>query len=175
MAQSALYLLTAVDVRRLSQTDSSSRAITIATLTMPALTLATAEHNPGGGVGAVNFAMPRIEAPEPAFNAKGIDTDIFTGFGDTDRWIFAGAYKKKGPGGSRDVPARAIIEGAITGWEPDESDPAEFQGSTHSFNEVTHYELVLDGVELFYYDWWERIIRFNGVDKFAGVRTALGA
>jgi P2 family phage contractile tail tube protein len=174
MAQSALYLLTAVDVRRLSQTDSS-RAITIATLTMPSLTLATAEHNPGGGVGAVNFSMPRIEAPEPAFSAKGIDTDIFTGFGEVDRWVFAGAYKKRGPGGGRDVPARAIIEGAITAWEPDESDPAEFAGSTHTFTECTHYELTLDGVELFYWDFWERIIRFGGKDLFAGTRTALGA
>lgn len=174
MAQSALYLLTAVDVRRATQPDSS-RAITIASLTMPSLTMATAEHNPGGGVGAVNFALPRIEAPEPAFNAKGIDTDVFSGFGQVDRWVFAGAYQKRGPGGGKAVPARAIIEGAITTWEPDESDPAEFQGSSHTFNEVTHYELVLDGVELFYWDFWERILRFNGVDLFAEQRTALGA
>ncbi|HEV7416237.1 MAG TPA: hypothetical protein VGN98_08760, partial [Tianweitania sediminis] len=66
MAQSALYLLTAVDVRRISQPDSS-RAITIATLTMPSLTLMTASQNAGGGVGEVNYTLPRIEAPEPAF------------------------------------------------------------------------------------------------------------
>lgn len=174
MAQSPLYLLTAVDVRRATESDTS-RALTISTLTMPGLTFATGEHNPGGGVGAVNFALPRIEAPEPAFSAKGIDAEIFTGMGEPERWVFAGSYHRRAPGGGGVVPARAIIEGAITAWEPDESDPAEFQSSTHSFNEVTHYELVLDGVELFYWDWYERVFRRNGVDLFAKHRTALGA
>lgn len=174
MAQAPLYLLTAVDVRRATQSDSS-RAITIASLTMPGLTFATGEHNPGGGVMAVNFALPRIEAPEPAFSAKGIDTEIFNGMGRPERWVFAGAYNRRAPGGGAVVPARAIIEGAITAWEPDESDPAEFQGCTHTFAEVTHYELVLDGEELFYVDVYERVLRTGGVDLFADHRRALGA
>lgn len=174
MAQAPLYLLTAVDVRRISQPDTS-RAVTISSLTMPGLTLATGEHTPGGGTGTVNFVMPRVETPEPAFNAKGIDSDIFTGFGEVDRWIFAGAYHRKTPGGGGVVPARAVIVGAINAWEPDESDPAEFQSSTHTLSEVTHYELTLDGVEMFYWDFWENILRFRGKDLFAAHRTALGA
>lgn len=175
MAQSSLYLLTNVDVRRATET-GTSRAITIASLTMPGLVFATAEHNPGGGVMGANFAMPRVEAPEPAFSAKGIDTEIFTGMGETARWTFAGGYIKRGPGGGGAVvPARAIIEGAITSWEPDESDPAEFQGCTHTFAEVTHYELTLDGKELFYVDFWERVLRTGGKDLMAPHRRALGA
>ncbi|WEJ33855.1 phage major tail tube protein [Devosia sp. SD17-2] len=174
MTQAAIYLLTAVDVRRLSQPEFTRKTV-ISTLTLPPLNLLTTEHNPGGGTGAVNFAIPRVEAPEPAFNAKGIDTDIFTGFGEVDRWLFAGSYKKRGPGGGGFVPGRAIIEGAITGWEADESDPAEFQGSTHAFNEVTHYEFSLDGEELFYWDFWEGVIRFKGRDITQAQRTALGA
>jgi phage tail tube protein FII len=172
--QSSLYLLTGVDVRRATQ-PGTSRAIIISSLTMPSLVFATAEHNPGGGVMAANFALPRIEAPEPAFNAKGIDTEIFTGMGQSDRWTFAGSYRKAGPGGSGVVPARAIIEGAITSWEPDESDPADFQGCTHSFAEVTHYELTIDGQELFYVDMWERVMRLGGKDLMAPHRQALGA
>lgn len=174
MAQAPLYLLTAVDVRRATESDTS-RAITIATLTMPGLTFATGEHNPGGGIGAVNFAVPRIEAPEPAFSAKGIDIEIFSGMGLPERWVFAGSYNRRAPGGGRVVPARAIIEGAITAWEPDESDPAEFQGCTHTFAEVTHYELTVDGEELFYWDWYERVFRRGGVDLFENHRRALGA
>ncbi len=173
MAQLALYLLTAVDLRRVSQPDTV-RGITIASLTLPSITFVTGEHNPGGGVMAVNFSLPRIEAVEPAFSAKGIDTDIFKGMNDVDRWVFAGSYLKRGPGGGGAVPGRAIIEGAINTWEPDESDPAEFQGCTHSFAEVTHYEFHLDGEELFYVDFWERELRVNGVDHFASHRRALG-
>lgn len=174
MAQAALYHLTQVDVRRATQTDTS-RALIIAGLTMPTLTLVTSEHNPGGGVMAVNFAMPRVEAPEPAFSAKGIDTDVFTGMGEVDRWTFAGAYQMRGPGQNRVVAGRAVIEGVITAWEPDESDPTEFQGCTHTFSEVTHYEFNLDGKELFYVDFWEREIRFGGKSLMTAQRQGLGA
>lgn len=174
MTQAALHLLVDVDVRRVSKPDFTRKTM-ISTLTMPPLTLMTAEHNPGGGTGAVNFTIPRVEAPEPALTAKGIDTEIFTGFGEVDRYVFAASYKKRGPGGGGLVPARAIIEGAVTTWEADESDPAEMQGSTHGFNEVTHYELVIAGEELFYWDFWEGVLRMGGIDLTVARRSALGA
>lgn len=168
-----LYQLTAVDVRRAAET-GTSRANTIAKLALPGLTFAGAEHTPGGGVLAVKFAQPRLEAIEPKFEAKGLDLDVFRGLGKPDRWIFAGAYREKKPGGGGVVGARAIIEGAISVWEPDESDPAEFQGCNHTFTEVTHYEFVLDGIELFYVDFFENVLRVNGEDMFAEERRALG-
>lgn len=169
-----LYLLTAVDVRRAEET-GSSRATTISKLAFPGLKFAGAEHNPGGGVLAVNFAQPRLEALEPKFEAKGIDTDIFRGFGQSSRWTFAGSYREKKAGGGALVAGRGIIEGAVSAWEPDESDPAEFQGCNHSFTEVTHFEFHLADKELFYVDFWERVLRVNGVDLFAEERRALGA
>lgn len=168
-----LYQLSAVDVRR-AQEAGTSRATTIAKLAMPGLSFVGSEHSPGGGVMAVKFTQPRLEALEPKFEAKGIDLDVFRGMGQTDRWVFAGAYREKKPGGGGVVPARAIIEGAISAWEPDESDPAEMQGCNHTFAEVTHYEFILNGVELFYVDFFENVIRMNGVDLFADDRKALG-
>ncbi|MBS8259720.1 MULTISPECIES: phage major tail tube protein [Alphaproteobacteria] len=167
-----IYMLTAVDVRRAEEA-GTSRATTISKLTIPAIKFANANHNPGGSVMAVDFTQPRIEALEPAFSVKGIDTDIFRGLGVRDRWVFAGAYRDKTNG--LDVPARGVIEGAISEWEPDESDPSDFQGCNHVFREVTHFEFSLDGTELWYADFEERILRRNGVDLFEGVRRALGA
>ena len=167
-----LYLLTAVDVRRAEQA-GSSRATTIAKLTIPSIEFATANHNPGGGVMSVDFALPRIEPLEPAFEIKGIDTDVFRGMGLTDRWTFACAYRDKKA--NRAVPARGVIEGAVTQWEPDDSDPEEFQGCTHAFKEVTHFEFLLDGEEKLYFDFWERVARRDGVDLFEEDRRALGA
>lgn len=164
-------MLVAVDVRRASVA-GSSRANIITKLTIPPVKFATANHNPGGGVISVDFTLPRIQPLEPAFSVKGIDLDIFSGMGVKDEWTFAGAYRKDD--GSV-VPARAILEGAITEWTPDESSPEEFQGCTHMVKEVTHYELTIDKKEYWYIDMKERIIRRNGVDLFADVRTALGA
>lgn len=167
-----LYTLVAVDVRRAEQA-GSSRATTISKLTIPPIKFATANHNPGGGVMSVDFALPRIEAPEPAMELKGFDGDIFRGLGDVDRWVFAAAVKEKKSG--LVVPARAIIEGAITEWTPDEASPEDFLGCTHAFKEVTHYEFHLNGEELWYIDFWERVLRTGGTDLFADVRRALGA
>lgn len=167
-----IYMLTAVDVRR-AETPGTSRVNSISKLTIPPVKFATAGHNPGGGVMAMDFTLPRIEALEPKFMVKGLDTDVFGGFGTRDRWVFAGAYTDKRTG--LPVRGRAIIEGAVTQWEPDESDPADFQGCNHALTEVSHFELTIDGKELFYVDFWERILRRNGVDLFEGVRGALGA
>ncbi len=166
-----LLMLTAVDVRR-AQVAGSSRATTIDKLTIPPIKFASANHNPGGGVMAVDFNLPRIQPLEPAFAVKGIDTDIFSGFGKADRWVFAGAYRDKS---GKHYAGRAIIEGAISDWEPDQSAPTEFQGCNHVIREVTHYELQIDGEELWYIDFEERIIRRKGVDLFGDVRQALGA
>lgn len=170
--QNSLLLLTAVDLRRADQ-PGTSRANTISKLALPSIKFAKGSHNPGGGVGAVDFTLPRIEALEPKFDAKGIDLEIFGGMGEVQKWTFAGAYRDKKT--NKSVPGRGIIEGAVCEWEPDESDPEEFQGCSHMFSEVTHFDLSLDGVELFYFDFWERVLRRNGVDLFANVRRALGA
>lgn len=167
-----LYLLTAVDVRRAEQA-GSSRATTISKLTIPPVRFVTAGHSPGGGVMGVDYVQPRIEPLEPAFMVKGIDIEVFSGLGVRDRWTFAGAYRDKKT--NRAIPARAIIEGAVVEWEPDESDPAEFQGCNHILREVTHFEFLLDSKELWYIDNDEREIRRNGIPLFADDRRALGA
>lgn len=167
-----LYLLTAVDVRRATQS-GTSRATIISKLTIPAIKFVVTEHNPGGGVMAVDFTQPRIEKVEPAFESKGFDADVFGGLGEVDRWNFAGAVRDKKTGKAQ--PARAIIEGAITEWTPDEASPTEFVGCNHAIKEVTHYEFWLNGEELWYVDFWERVLRRKGVDLFAEERQALGA
>jgi len=172
MAQQPLLLLEAVDVRRATQS-GTSRANTIATLTIPPLKFVTAEHNPGGGVMAVNYVQRRIEALEPAFSVKGLDRDVFRGMGVKDAWTFAAAYRDKDTGIA--IGARGIIEGAVNSWEPDESDPAEFKGCNHMFAEVTHFEFSLGDEEWVYFDAQERVARLMGEDLFADVRQALGA
>ncbi|SON55538.1 major tail tube protein [Hartmannibacter diazotrophicus] len=167
-----LYVLQAVDVRR-ATVAGSSRATTVQKLVIPPIKFMNANHNPGGGVMSVDFTLPRTEPIEPTFMVKGIDTDIFDGMGFADEWTFAGAFRDKQSGAM--VPMRAVIKGAISEWEPDESDPADFIGCNHIFKEVTHFDLTMDGKELYYIDFWERVLRVSGNDLFADIRSALGA
>ena len=166
-----LYMLTGVDVRRAEETDTS-RVWSIEKVTLAPINFVETDHSPGGGVGDVGWVQPRIEKVECGFAVKGIDVDAFRGMGQRTRWVFAGAYRNKQTG--IEVPGRAIIEGAIRTWEPDESSPTEFQGCNYSLAEVTHYEFLLNGKEHWYWDYWERVLRTDGTDHFAPTRLALG-
>lgn len=163
-------LLTAVDVRR-AERSGTSRANIVAKVVIPPIKFVKVDSNPGGGVMGVRRVLPRIEPPEPAFTSLGIDEDIFDGMGELDKWVLAGSYHHPRRGV---LPGRCILEAAIADWEPDESDPAEFQGCNHIFAEVLHFELHIGGRELWYIDTEERVMRRNGVDLFAKHRQGLG-
>lgn len=169
------HIMEAIDVRRATQPDSSRRKI-IRTMALPALTRVTAEMMAGGSIAMMKLSYPQIEALEPKFATHGPDLDVLQHFGlaagsDMDRWVFAGSMRVR-KGGV--VPARAIIEGVVNSWEPDENTPGELMACNHTFAEVTHYELIIDGKEQFYFDDDENIARSGGVDWFAPTRRALG-
>ncbi|MCB8835926.1 hypothetical protein [Aurantimonas sp. VKM B-3413] len=174
MASKPLLLLQAVDLRRADETGDDSKII-IKSLVFPPVTFVSAEHNPGGGVGAVGFLQPRIEMLEPKFDAGGIDSDIFRGMGLRQKWIFSAAFRNTFT--NKALSGRGIIEAAVSGWEPDATDPTEFQGCSHSFAECVHFEFKIDGRGHFYYDFFERTLRtLDGADLWdaGGLRAALG-
>nr|USU32886.1 phage major tail tube protein [Methylobacterium sp. OTU13CASTA1] len=176
MAAQYPYIMEAIDVRRATQPDSSRRRI-IKTMALPALTRITAELMAGGSIGKLNLSFPQIEALEPKFATHGPDLDVLRNFGLTpgnamDRWVFAGSMRIRRS--AAPVPARAIIEGVVNSWEPDENTPGELMGCNHTLAEVTHYELTIDGEEYIYFDDDENVARSGGVDWFAPTRRALG-
>lgn len=168
---SKLFMLVGVDVRR-AGVAGSARPNLVDKLTLSPINFITSGHNPGGGVGNVDWVQPRVESPEPKFAVKGVDTDIFDGFGTRDRWVFTTAFRDVKAG--KIVPARVVIEGAIASWEPDETSPEEYQGCTHTFKEVTHYAFRMDGKERWYWDFFERELRVDGKDFMKDIKKALG-
>lgn len=167
-----LYVLSAVDLRRADES-GSSRATTLQKLTFAAPKLITVSHSPGGGVLAVNHALPRAEAPEPKAQLVGVDVDLFRGFGQVANWTFASAYIDQDTG--LDVGARGVIRAAIVQYEPDESDPESIQNCNFSFQNVTEFGFTLGKHELFYINSRTREMRFKGFDRMASVRGALGS
>ena len=170
------YIMEAIDVRRATTPDSSRRKI-IKTMALPSLTRITGELLAGGSVGKLTLSYPQIEALEPKFSTHGPDLDVLRNFGlvpgnAMDRWVFAGSMRIRQS--QAPVPARAIIEGVVNAWEPDENTPGELMGCNHTFAEVTHYELIIDGEELIYFDDDENVARSGGNDWFAATRRALG-
>ncbi|MFN3890179.1 MAG: phage major tail tube protein [Beijerinckiaceae bacterium] len=174
MAQ-PLYVLEAVDVRRADEPESS-RDVTLSKLALPEIKRKTSGYAPGGGVGEVNFSFPQVDPIEPKFELKGLDPDMLRKMGFAaglyDKWTFAGAVRNKQ--GGQVLSARAIIQGVVSAWTPDEFSVGEFFGCNYLLHEVTHYEFHLDGEELWYWDFYEREGRSGGVSWFSDIRTALG-
>jgi phage tail tube protein FII len=170
-----LYVFEAVDVRRADEPESS-RARTINRLALAAIVRKKVEFTAGGGIGTVNYTLPMIDAPQPKFSVKGLDVDVMTRMGFAgglhDKWVFSGAVRDKRAG--KVLPFRAVIQGVVSEWTPDEFTAGDFLGCDHSIDEVTHYELTLDGKELWYWDEDEQEARSGGISWFAEIRNALG-
>lgn len=173
------YVLEMVDVRRATQS-GNQRGWTLNKMVLPPITHKTISHTPGGGIGQLDIRLPQIEPIEPKFEVKGIDEDVIRqmarqasgGGGDTDKWTFAGAFRDKRTG--KEIPCRAVIEGVICAWQPDEHEAGNYFGCNYEMKEVSHYEFIFNGVELWYWDFWERVNRSGGFDAVQGLRNALG-
>ncbi len=162
-------VLHSVDVRR-AEVSGSGRATIISKMVIPSIKFKTTTRSAGGGVMDIDYMQPRLQPIECGLMVHGIDTDLMPGM--RDRWTFAGALRNVKTGAS--VALRCEIEGAIVEWSPDEADPAQFNGCNHSIKEVIHFELSLDGQEIWYVDELEGEIRSKGVSLTAADRRALG-
>lgn len=170
-----LYQFEAMDVRR-ADVPGGSRALTVNKVSLPALKRLQADHSPGGGAGKLRVTFPQIEQVEPSFEVKGMDREALRLFGlplhEQDKWVFAGAMRDKTT--SRVLPVRANIQGVMTEIDPDDFGLGDHIGMKLAIKEVVHYELVIDGIEEFYFDFFEIEVRVGGVSVMSPVRNALG-
>lgn len=170
------FVVEAVDVRRATAT-GNDRTLSIQKVIFPEIKQKESGFAPGGGVGEVNFRLPQIEPINPKFEIKGIDRDVLRQFGFaggvSDKWVFAAAIREKGT--SKLMPLRAVLQGVVSTWTPDEHSTGDLHGCNFEMTEVVFYEYSLDGEVLFLWDFFNRVYRTNGIDVFAPIRNALGA
>ncbi|WP_454919210.1 phage major tail tube protein [Xanthobacter sediminis] len=173
----AAYVLTGVDVRRAADPESSRIKI-ITQFNAPGIKNKTIDHAHGGGIGTVKYVLPVLEAFEPTFETMGPDLDSLSAVGlvtgNTDTWVFAGAYLLRGA--VKPIASRIIIGGTIA--EVDEGTHegagANKQMTKHAIHNVTHYERHIDGKQWIYWDVDEMVFAGPDGDMFAAQRAALG-
>lgn len=163
-------ILNMVDLRRGNLAGDTRKNI-IQKLVIPPVKLKKAMRSAGGGVMDVNHVQLRSEMLEPAATIFGFDGDLLPGVADL--YTFAASMRRR-----KDnvvVPLRGTFFGTLSEWTPDEADPAAFNGCNVKWDEVTHFDLTIDGQEHWYIDEDEGVIRRMGVDLTAADRAALGA
>lgn len=174
MAQPIL-IMEEVDVRRTSDPEDG-RPLTITKFGLPKPVRKRADHTPGGGVGTKQYLLPMLDAFEPTFSVKGIDTDTLDKFGFTagthDTWTFAATIRNKA--NNKLLPFRCYIRGIIADWSPNDHTPGELIDCDHTIAEVGMVRYELDGVMKFHWDFDARIFNPGTGDIMAEYRTALG-
>ncbi|RVU13171.1 phage major tail tube protein [Methylobacterium oryzihabitans] len=175
MAQDIL-IIEEVDVRRADDPDDT-RVLTVTKVGLPEIKRKEAEHTPGGGVGSVKFLLPMADSIEPKFSVKGLDLDVLRKYGFSagqhDKWTFAASLRNKRT--NKLVSVRSTIQGIVSTWSPGEHTPGELLDCDHTLAEVTYYDLVINGEEIFAWSFYGRYWRSGGIDLFAEYRNALGA
>ena len=147
-----------------SASPDASKHLTITENTFPKLTEKTAEHHPGGAIGAVQVGGLGLEPLTQNFALAGADSQTMALFGVANtQWTSYAVLRDKQ--GNTPVEWKVIAFGRLVALENSALKRGELASQTHTIQEIMHYELSIGGNELYYYDFWSSTWRVNGVDQ----------
>ncbi len=169
-----VYMMEAVNLFAGDHNPESSKHLTITELKLPDLQEMFADHHPGGGLVATEFAVG-VEKLEPTFNLAGFDPELLTEFGLNtryrNRFTAYGVIRDQRTG--KALEAKAIIEARLGRVAPDAFQRGEMQSHEYAMNSVVHYELWFDGSPKIEWDFFTSLWRVDGVDQNADVNRIL--
>jgi P2 family phage contractile tail tube protein len=144
--------------------DVKGRHLTLTSLKLPTLQEKYQDHMPGGGPADIEVATG-IQKFEAGFNTNGEDAELLRlfGLGARSRQTFTalGAMRSKRTGEL--VQSKAILEARLGTVAPDDFQRGELRGYEYSLNEILRFELHQGADELFFFDFFENIVRVGGV------------
>jgi P2 family phage contractile tail tube protein len=153
----------------------NSKHANIVSIKLPTLEEFSQSHFGGGAVGEVNIGNLGLKALEITFKTFGIDPQINSNFGLSDRGIMPftiyNAIRNKD--GSKPIERKIIVRGRLGRVDEDELKRGEAGGHDHTIHEILHYEVYFDGKEMYYYDYLSTTWRVNGGQGNADIRRIL--
>jgi len=143
-------------------------------VTLPKLTLKTADYRPGGLDAPIEIDLG-MEKLEVGFVVSGANVDLFRSFGilggDGLPLTVRGGLTRQGSSS----PAAAVVsmrgsfrELDLGTWKPGEVSTTTIAGS------LTYYKVTIDNEDLVEIDILNMIRVINGTDQLADLRTAIG-
>ena len=109
-----------------------------------------------------------------AFKLKGFDQELLvSGVGTRlrNRYTAYGVLRDKRTGAAKEL--KCVVEASLGQATPDEFTRGNSMGHSYALNEITHYEIEIDGTEILYWDFWTNEFRSGGVDVNADVNRIL--
>lgn len=152
--------------------------LTLQSVQLPTLEEVTSDHTPGGSIMGLNIGMSMLNALELTFGMKGLnpDTSRKLGVGQPRRLNYTIRGNIRDVREDRNFAGKAVVKGRMATITPSEF--ARESGVDESFiiKEIVGYELYLDGVERFYFDFFRGPAgaRVDGVPVFSTQAGNLG-
>ncbi len=142
---------------------NASKHLTITENTFPKLTEKTVEHHPGGSIGAITIGGLGLNALQHGFKLTGADAQTMALFGQSGQtWTSYAVLRDKQ--GNAPVEWKVTEVGRLISLENDPLRRGDLSSQTHMIEEITFYEMMIAGQEVYYYDFFANIWRVNGVD-----------
>lgn len=145
----------------------------LASIQLPDLEEVNEAHTSAGSLFEVEWGDMGMKALAPTFKLKGYDPQVMGMIGRRKRspWTIYGMLTDKQT--EEDIEIKAVIRarlGKITG---EAFERGKALGHDHGLHEVVHYELYYGEKEKYYFDFWERAFRIDGVDLLKDERRIL--
>lgn len=151
---------------------NASKHLTITENTFPKLEEKTVEHHPGGSIGAITIGGLGLSALEHSFKLSGADPQTMALFGQSGvSWTSYAVLRDKQ--GNSPVEWKVTEVGRLVNLENDNLKRGDLSSQTHKIQEITFYEMLIGGNEIYYYDFFANIWRVNGVDLNQQTNTIL--
>lgn len=171
----SLMIMEAANLFAGDHNPDNSKHLSLASLTLPTLEEATAEHSPGGSIMSIELGMGRINPLQVSFKLNGYDPAMLSqfGIGKNRREVYTAYGLVRDKLTSKAYEVKAIFHARLTRIEPDEFSRGELAGHDHGLTEIMHYESYFDGKEKHYFDFANQLWRVDGTAQNADERRIL--
>jgi P2 family phage contractile tail tube protein len=154
---------------------NNSKHLNIMNVKHPDFDEKTAEHHPGGAIGALEVGGMGFAALTLTFKIAGADPQAMIQFGlgskATQPYTIYGLTRDKN--GNKPIEEKSIIMGRMSKVTRSEFKRGDMTDQDHEIKEITHYEYYFNKAEIYYYDFLSSQWRVNGVDQKADENTIL--
>jgi hypothetical protein len=144
---------------------SSSNHLTLQELKLPGLEENYVDHAPGGAPLAIEVDT-HVNRLEATFNLAGWSPNVMTLIGSStrSRQIFTAYGLVRDRRSGEALEARAVMQGRLGRVNMTNFRKGDLQAHEYSIRGIVHYELYLDGEEIYFWDFFISARRIGGED-----------
>lgn len=161
-----IYIMESVNLFCGDDDPTNSKHLTLEEMKFPDLSAIYVDHMPGGAPVGIEVEVG-ISKLEPTFKLKGFDFPLLRQFGlgsrIKHRYTAYGAIRDKRSG--KLLESKGILEARLGKIEGEAIKRGEAAAHDYALNEVTHYELWMDGTREFYWDFWTNTLEIGGTSQ----------